>query len=64
MAKTQHVCSHCGGENVKWDAWAEWDFEAQQMVLSQSFSQAYCDDCDGETSTDEVLVDEAPTVSA
>lgn len=47
------VCSHCGSEEVKRDAWATWSTETQEWELSDTFDNAYCDDCDGETSIDE-----------
>jgi hypothetical protein len=49
MKFIQKVCSHCGGINVKSDAYATWDFRKQEWVLDQTFYKgAYCDDCDGE----------------
>ena len=46
---TKH-CVACGGQNVMRDAWATWDAELQLWVLGSTFDQAYCEDCDGETS--------------
>ena len=60
MARLRMTCSHCGGENVKLDAWAEWDHENQQWTLGQTFDHAHCDDCDGETHIEEV--EEEPVV--
>lgn len=42
------VCGTCGSENVKLDAWAEWDAENQMWSLGATFDHAICDDCDGE----------------
>lgn len=42
-------CATCGGENVKRDAWAEWNVELQMWELGQFFDHAACDDCGGET---------------
>jgi hypothetical protein len=43
------VCSHCGSENVLCDAYAEWDFDAQQWEIQNTFDKGgYCVDCDGE----------------
>ena len=55
--KIKIVCSTCGGENVMRDAWAEWDVERQEWVLQNVFDAAHCEDCDGETSLDEVEVE-------
>ena len=47
------VCSHCGSENVKVDAYAVWDAETQQWEVSETFDKgAYCQECDGETRVD------------
>lgn len=40
------VCAHCR------DAWAKWDEAARQWVLDAVFDQAYCPDCDGESTID------------
>jgi hypothetical protein len=45
------VCSHCGADEVRADAYAEWDVSAQQWAIAQTFDKgAYCGPCDGETS--------------
>lgn len=60
MPKVKMVCATCGGENVKADAYATWNLEAQQWECAQTFDKgAYCDDCDGETSLDEIEIGEA-----
>jgi hypothetical protein len=47
--KLRKCCGTCGGENVKFDAWAIWDAEAQRWEVATTFDYAVCDDCDGET---------------
>lgn len=42
-------CTHCGGENVRCDAWAEWDSDSGQWELSEVYDHSWCLDCDGET---------------
>jgi hypothetical protein len=42
------ICSECGGENVRRDAFAEWDIAKQDWVLSSVFDQGHCEDCGGE----------------
>ena len=44
------VCSTCGSDDVRLDAYAVWDVDEQQWVLSHTFGQAFCEACDGETS--------------
>lgn len=53
MAKLNMVCSVCGSKDVVRDAWAEWDFEAQEWVLQNVFDNAYCETCEGECSIKE-----------
>jgi hypothetical protein len=56
--KVKMVCRECGGTDVKRDAWAEWDEDLQEWVLSgDPFDAAQCDDCCGETGIDEVPLD-------
>jgi hypothetical protein len=50
------VCGKCGSSQVMKDAWAEWCLETQQWELSQTFDDAYCEDCEGECSIDEVVL--------
>jgi len=38
------------------DAWAEWSENSQDWVLGNVFDQAFCKDCDGETSLVEVEI--------
>jgi len=51
MSETREypVCSECGSDDVKVDAFAEWDVERQKWVLSDVFDNEFCCDCDGET---------------
>ena len=57
--KVQMICAHCGSDDVMRDAWAEWDVEKQDWVLRSVFDQAYCENCDGDTTLSEVALDEA-----
>ena len=50
------VCSHCGSDNVRNDAWACWDVEKQDWVLEDVLQDTYCGECDGESSLNEVPV--------
>ena len=55
--KVQMRCESCGSANVMRDAWAEWDVGTQTWVLrGEPFDMAYCEDCDGECSIEEVTV--------
>lgn len=47
------VCSFCGSEDVRRDAYAEWDPDIQKWTLGTVFDQGYCEQCGGEASLDE-----------
>jgi hypothetical protein len=55
-SKIMIVCSDCGSHDVRRDAFACWDYDAQQWVLGPVFDQGYCEDCGGEASLDEIEV--------
>lgn len=42
------MCGECGSRHVKVDAFAEWDVEQQKWVLSDTFQNEFCADCNGE----------------
>lgn len=46
QAKGKPVCSRCGSDNVKKDAWAEWNAETQQWELSNTYDETYCEECE------------------
>jgi hypothetical protein len=39
------VCSWCGSADVSRDAWASWDVEKQDWVLSAVFDNGFCHAC-------------------
>jgi hypothetical protein len=41
------VCTDCGSDNVMRDAWAIWNMEDQEWDLSQTFDEAFCQNCEG-----------------
>jgi hypothetical protein len=47
------ICGECGSDNVRRDAWAEWDIDAQRWVLGSVFDQGFCEACGEERSLDE-----------
>lgn len=59
MAIHKYVCSECGSENVRRDAWAAWDVETQSWELAAVFQAGFCDDCDAVTSLDAIEIDRA-----
>ncbi len=43
------ICTTCGGENVRVDAYALWNVERQDYELVATYDKgASCEDCDGE----------------
>lgn len=55
--RVRYVCAECGGTNVMWDAWVEWDEETQQSVIRSEHDDARCDDCDRECEINEVDIE-------
>ena len=47
-------CSICDGQNIRGDAYAEWDFEQQEWALSNVFDARICEDCGHEVTAYEV----------
>lgn len=43
------VCAECGSEDVWYDATAVWDVEHQMWELGTWFDDAFCVNCDTET---------------
>ena len=58
--KVSYVCTECGSDDVRIDAFAMWDVDKQAWVLSHMFDQAFCEQCDGETTTEERAYEENP----
>lgn len=58
--KIDIVCGTCGGNNVSRDAWADWDIGKQEWVLGAVFDYGHCQDCEGESSLEEVEIEAAP----
>ncbi len=65
MTKVKKCCRNCGSTNIKIDAWAEWNEETQEYELSQTFDDAFCEDCE-ETGSfeDEDIPAETPKPSS
>lgn len=62
----KQVCGSCGSEDVLCDAYASWDFQKQEWVLSNTFDKgAFCNKCDGECRIEdqEIPVDETNIIS-
>lgn len=62
MARINIVCSECGSDDVRRDAWACWDVEAQEWTLGEVFDQGFCAACDGEARLDAQEIGAEPVV--
>ena len=58
MEKYKYICTECGSDNIKWDAWAAYNEETQEMELDNWFDNTYCIECDGECSINKVPMEE------
>lgn len=57
----QIVCGCCGSNNVRRDAWAEWDIDTQSWVLGAVFDDGACENCEDTAKLDNVeLTEEYP----
>ncbi len=55
--KIKMVCARCGGENIRKDAYASWDVEAQDWVLHSTYDSNTCEDCgDNDARLEEVPI--------
>lgn len=49
MKKEKPVCANCGSDDVKADAYADWNIETQRWEVANIFDKgSYCCTCDGE----------------
>lgn len=56
------VCRECGSGDVRADAYAEWDDDAQVWQIFITFDKgAFCNACDGETRLEEKPLPAGPT---
>lgn len=55
--KHKFICCHCKRDNVTLDANAEFNTDTQRWDLASTFQQAFCHDCDGETSLKKVTIE-------
>ena len=39
----KYTCSHCGSENVTWDANAQWSFSLQRFILTGTSDNTVCE---------------------
>ena len=57
MTKPQRAkCSHCGGTNILFDAYAAWNEDDQSYFLVSTHDNPLCEDCGGECSVEWVTI--------
>jgi hypothetical protein len=49
MKAYRMVCKHCKSEGITQTCDARWDFEKQAWLISDTWNNYYCHECDGET---------------
>ncbi|CAG7580571.1 MAG: hypothetical protein SLAVMIC_00481 [uncultured marine phage] len=54
--KVGYVCGECGSDDLRWDAWAEWNEDLQKMELLSTMDSCYCEPCGKETDQKEVNI--------
>jgi hypothetical protein len=54
------ICRRCGSDDVRRDAWAEWDEDRQEWVLGTVFDVGHCEKCENESSLEEVDISPQP----
>jgi len=47
-------CKECGGDDLRWDAYAIWNKVSQKMELLTNFDHVVCEDCEGECTIVEI----------
>jgi len=52
----QFHCKKCGSDDLKWDAWAKWDNESQQMQLAEHYDHCECNNCEEKCTPVESLI--------
>ena len=48
------ICSHCGSDNVRADAYASWSSEEGDWVLHSVYDARFCENCEREVSLLEI----------
>ncbi len=41
-----YICNNCGSNDIGWDAFAGWDVEKQEMILSSTYDHCECLECE------------------
>lgn len=52
-----YKCKHCGSEDILWDAYVRWNKELQKDEINSVFDLCFCNNCDGETTVEEYILE-------
>jgi hypothetical protein len=61
MSRINIVCSHCGSDDVRRDAFAAWSVEKQEWELAEVYDQGHCVKCEGDASLEEIELEPGET---
>lgn len=53
---THKICTSCGSDNIRVDAYGSWDSEKGKWILHSVYDETYCENCD--SSCDLLTVEE------
>lgn len=57
--KVKMVCEYCGSENVRADAYCEWNVDTQEWEVVATFDKgSVCEDCGEEDCIEEIEIGE------
>lgn len=54
MSRIVITCANCGSADVRRDAFAAWNVEAQDWEIASVYDEGHCEDCEGEARLIEV----------
>jgi hypothetical protein len=49
MTKYKMICKHCQSDNITQVCDTRWNFDKQQWIVSDTWNNFYCHDCDNST---------------
>lgn len=44
------ICQYCGSDQISADAYAKWDYQNQEWILSSVYENGYCTSCETDIS--------------
>lgn len=54
METYKMVCKHCRSDNITQTCDGRWNFERQSWILSDTWNNYYCHECDGEAKVEKI----------